>query len=230
MEQSQHDAEYTLGTRLGRQSAVVMGMADALGTSWTHIKEKCERQDAGITTQEYKKYSIILPDKCERDFRNPLCGWHLNRVGEKGCANNCVKSRSIFYYVFLFTEKQDIVPARASVNNLLYMDETFEENDMAAVNLAQDKYYNQRDIDAGAYRRSPRRPSSRRRSSKRRSKSRSRHYRDNDVSSLEDDLKSMSICVEERRRKPRQNQEEKTPAPHYSETESQIRNQTKGKK
>jgi len=112
------------------------------------------------------------------------------------------------------------------------MEETFEENDMGAVNLARAGYRNQRKVDVITYQRSPRHSSSicrnSRRSQRKRSKSR-KHYQSDDVSSLEDDLASMSLCIPnvESRRSHRRSQDEKTRS-HHSETESQYRTRTRG--
>ena len=60
-------------------------------------------------------------------------------MGIKGSLMMCHNERNLFYYVFLFTVKSKLgTSARASVNNVMHMDHTYDNNPMNATNLARD--------------------------------------------------------------------------------------------
>ena len=125
MDRSRYDPHHVLGDILCQSDELIMGVEKGLTKQWTFVKNKCEKTSEGAEIRDYKRYAIILPEPVERDFRNPLRGWDLNKIGVKGCLNKCPATRDTFYYLFLFTEEsKNATPARASTNNLMYMDET----------------------------------------------------------------------------------------------------------
>ena len=144
MDQSRHDPGHTLGPKLCQSHEIVLAMEKSLTQSWSHIKKKCDLTMEGGDVKNYRRHTINLPEQCEKEFRDPLGHWELNIMGYKGSINQCRVTRSVYYYVFLFTEEsKNATPARACINNVLHMDEAGDDNPMHAVNLARDSYKNQ---------------------------------------------------------------------------------------
>lgn len=217
MERSRYDHIYTLDDDLVAADAVKIGMQKSLQEQWTYIKKK--QTDAG-EVRDYRRYTVKLPETCEKDFRNPFCGWEANEYGKKGCMFEVKKIRSMFYYCFLFTvASKEATPAMASVSTLLRKGISNRDNEMNALNMAKTDYENQQ--HAGYE--SPPKISR----SHMRKKTPSRHQHSSD---LGDQFESMSISNQSlydqgERRRSREGQSQNNAA----ETESQARVKAKGK-
>ena len=151
MEQSQYISEYTLGNDLHQYgTGVLLGMQTATQELWTWIKDKHTRSSVGGDTRDYKRYSLILPEECERELRDPCCDWEINDIGQKGSSVNIDVIRSTFYYFgILTTASKDITLAIASINTLLRMEDVKTDNPMNSTNLARRDYHNQQRINSG---------------------------------------------------------------------------------
>ena len=230
MDQSRFDATYTLGRKLGFDK-IKLGMEKALNSSWSFVKDKCDSAlEGGGVIRDYKRYVVKLPEKCERDFRDPGRNWDLNYMGVKGCTMNCHNERSLFYYVFLFTEKsKDVTPARASVNNIMHMDQTYDSNPMNATNLARDNYDHQMEVAGYTPRRSDRKKSRHRSKSRRRERLSPKADFISSLAemSIDDDSTIATKQQDQSSRKSRRRRERKSA--QMSETESMCRDRLKGK-
>ena len=170
LERSRYVPDYTLEDHFVDDRGIFVGVQKALQDVWTYITRK--QTDAG-EIRNYKRYSILLPETVELEFRDPYHRWVANEVGKKGIVYEVKKIRSMFYYSFLFTEaSKNVTPATAAVNSLLRMGQSNEDNDMNAQNMAKTNYR----IHGEA---------------KRQSSRRRRHRRQ---PSLEDAFDYMSIC------------------------------------
>ena len=169
MDQLRYDPHHVLGDILCHSDDLIMGMEKRLTKQWTFVKNKCKKTSEGAEIRDYKQYTITLPDKAvEQDFQNPLRDWDLNKIGVKGCLNKCPATRDTFYYLFLFTEEsKHATPARALTNNLMYMDETLEDNPMFETNLARNNFEIQQYVNDRL--KSPKKKKSRRHSRSRKS-------------------------------------------------------------
>lgn len=180
MEQSRYVPKYTLGPYLYEYgTGVGLGMQTATQDLWTFIIDKCGRSSDGGEPKDYKRFTLKLPEPCERDLRDPCQDWEINDVGEKGMTVNIESIRSTFYYFGAFTiASKDVTPAIASMNILLRMEDVKSDNPMNSTNLAKRNYVNQQRINNGVSSspiktRSQRRNSGKRSSSRRRRRSKS---------------------------------------------------------
>ena len=154
-------------------------------------------------------------------------------VGVLGSLMHCRNKRSLFYYVFLFTAKsKNATPARASVNNLLHMDHSYEDNPMNATNMAKSNYLNNCYIQKNVSRQ-PRKQQQQRRTSPQKKSTRYNSsliedslagmsiYGDDDINSDEDEAFTPSVSARRRRRQ--------SSTSRGAETASQHRSRTRGK-
>ena len=112
LEKSRFSTEYIMNKNLTKQKEIKMAMELALGKSWSYIKHKCEQGSEGGDPMDYKRYTLTLPETCEREFRNVANDWELFTVGDSGYTMDCVYARSMFFYCFLFTQKsKEVTPA-----------------------------------------------------------------------------------------------------------------------
>ena len=246
MEQSRYISEYTLGKELHEYgTGVALGMQTATQELWSWIKDKHTRSSVGGDTKDYKRYSVNLPEECERELRDPCREWEINDIGQKGSSVNIDVIRSTFYYFGIFTmASKDVTPAIASMNTLLRMEDVRTDNPMNSTNLARRNYYNQQRINDGvaspvktrsnsrtprkSHKKSHRRSTSkshRRSRSKRRSKSRSRRHQyesesESESNSSEEDINNsfdrMSICSSTKRRESRGSTRQRQSKDHHS--------------
>lgn len=249
LERSRYYPKYTLEPNLQRNKAVSVGVQKAMQDQWTFISKKNEAGEV----RDYRKYTIMLPERCEKEFRNPYQNWMKAKIGVKGSRFFVEKIRSMFYYCFFFTEaSKDFTPAMEAVDSLLRVDESFNDNPMNATNMARTNYYNEKHNNHHGYRSpSPRKRSSSRhrssgkRRSSRRHRSKSRHrsrrrsrrrsYSDEDEN-LANTLKDMSLCADdssietdmEPKRKTR-SRDEQSRDYNNVETASRCRSRVKGK-
>ena len=189
LEQTRFHHESTLGRRLGSNMDVLMAMESALTKQWTYISEVCSKGNGGKEPNDYRTYTIKLPEKCERDFRDPMNRWELCDFGEHGSVTSNAYERSLFYYLFLFTVKsKNVTPARAAANNLLYVDHSYSKNNpMNDQNTMRQQLRNNQFIQDAMEGRG-------RRSSGRKARNRSKR---GERVTLEDTLEAMSISVQE---------------------------------
>ena len=62
-------------------------MQKSLQDLWTNIETKCCQTKEGGTVKDYKRYTILLPETREGDYRDPMDNWNVNDVGFKGSSN-----------------------------------------------------------------------------------------------------------------------------------------------
>lgn len=189
LEKSRFSTDYIMNRNLIKKKEIKMAMELALGKSWSYIKQKCEQGSDGGDAMEYKRYTLSLPEPCEREFRNVAEDWELFAVGDSGYTMDCVYARSMFFYCFLFTEKsKEITPARASMNKLMYMEQSFDQDPMGATNLARTYFLNQQQMNMGSMkplRKSEKKKKKKRKSRRRKSRSRKRKKKRYESSSSE---------------------------------------------
>ena len=167
MERSRYNPIYTLESNLQQSKPVLVGVQKACQDSWSYI---CRKNTTG-ETRDYRKYTVVLPEACEKEYRNPYKQWRINDVGKTGTRFFVSRIRSMFYYCFFFTEaSKDSTPAMAAVDTLLRVDQTHDDNPMNDKNMSMANYMNQRHNDFFS-------PKLVKRSKKKRSSRKKKHHR-----------------------------------------------------
>ena len=123
LERTHFHQKETPGERLGSNVDKSMAVENALTKQWTLITEVCNKADGGKDPNNCRTHTVKLPEKCERDFRDPLNKWELCHSGEGGSITSNSHKRSLFCCLFLFTVKsKNVTPAQVAANDLLCID------------------------------------------------------------------------------------------------------------